>query len=251
MMLSKSKINTFLRCPRSFKYIYIDKLENEIGEAAQIGLNVHEYAENVAKELMKYEVITKEIIIDAMLWLYPFDRSEFDDDNHAQSLYTFFTDALIEQNYKIFSVEGRVDDEDDQLRGIVDLVLEDQDTGDLFVIDYKTGKVKAISNFRLELCIYRKLIEHKYPDRKVVSAAIFFTKNASYKGFNFAESQKKGSYVTEEEYNLVFDFVDEVRKLIDNEYSSPKRDDINKTQRYSFCRDYCNFYEQCKAEGGR
>lgn len=250
-MLSKSKINTFLRCPRSFKYIYIDKLEDEIGEAAQIGLNVHEYAENIAKELMDQEEITENIILNTMLKLYPFDEEEFDDDYHAQSLYTFFTDALIEQNYKIFSVEGRVDDEEHQLRGIVDLVLEDQDTKELFVVDYKTGKVKAISNFRLELCIYRKLIEHKYPDRKVTSACIFFTKNASYKGFNFTESQKKGSYVTEEEYDLVFDLVDEIRTLIDNEYSSPHRDDISKNQRYSFCRDYCNFYDQCKAEGGR
>ena len=247
MMLSKSKINTFLRCPRSFKYIYIDKLEDEIGEAAQIGLNVHEYAENIAKELMNQETITEDLILEIMLKLYPFEEEEFDDDNHAQSLYTFFTDALVEQNYKIFGVEGRVDDEEDQLRGIVDLILEDQETGELFVIDYKTGKVKAISNFRLELCIYRKLIEHKYPDRKVTSACIFFTKNASYKGFNFTESQKKGSYVTEEEYNLVFDLIDEIRNLIDIEYSSPKRDDISKGQRFSFC----SFYEQCKSEGGR
>lgn len=251
MMLSKSKINTFLRCPRSFKYIYIDKIKDEIGEAAQIGLDVHEYAENVANELKKEENITESIILNKMLELYPFNEEDFDDDNHVQSLYTFFVDALVTQGYKIFGVEGRIDDEDDQLRGIVDLVLEDPETGDLFVIDYKTGKVKAISQFRLELCIYRKLIEHKYPDRKVVSACIFFTKNASYKGFNFAESQKKGSYVTEEEYNLVFDFIDEVRKLIDIEYSSPNRDDFSKNQRYSFCRDYCNFYERCKDDGGR
>ena len=251
MMLSKSKINTFLRCPRSFKYIYIDKLEDEIGEAAQIGLNVHEYAENVAKELMNRDIITESLIFDVMLELYPFNEEEFSDDQHALSLLTFYVDSLIEQNYKIFSVEGRIDDEEHQLRGIIDLVLEDQKTGELFVIDYKTGKVKAISNFRLELCIYRKLVEYKYPDRKVTSACIFFTKNASYKGFNFAESQKKGSYVTEEEYNLVFDLIDEIRNLIDIEYSSPKRDDISKGQRFSFCRDFCNFYEQCKAEGGR
>lgn len=251
MMLSKSKINTFLRCPRSFKYIYIDKMEDEIGEAAQIGLNVHEYAENVAKKIMNKKTITENIILNIMLELYPFDDEDFDDDYHAQSLFDFFVDALVEQNYKIFSVEGRIDDEDDQLRGIVDLVLEDQETGDLFIIDYKTGKVKAISQFRLELCIYRKLIEYKYPDRNVASAAIFFTKNATYRGFNFVESQKKGSYVTEEEYNLVFDLIDEIRALIDIEYSSPNRDDFGKNPRYSFCKNYCNFYEQCKKDGGR
>ena len=90
MMLSKSKINTFLRCPRSFKYIYIDKLEDEIGEAAQIGLDVHEYAENIAKELMNQETITEDLILEIMLKLYPFEEEEFEHDNHAQSLYTFF-----------------------------------------------------------------------------------------------------------------------------------------------------------------
>ena len=251
MMLSKSKILTFMRCPRQFKYIYIDKLKDEVGEAAQIGLDVHEYAENVANELSDQEIITENLILNTMLKLYPFTEEDFYNDYHAQSLYLFFVDALVTQGYKIFGVEGRVDDEDDQLRGIIDLVLEDPETEELFIIDYKTGKVKSISQFRLELCIYRKLIEHKYPNRKVASACIFFTKNASYKGFNFAESQKKGSYVTEEEYNLVFDFIDEIRKLIGIEYSSPNRDDYNKNQRYSFCRDYCNFYDRCKCDGGR
>ena len=251
MMLSKSKILTFMRCPRQFKYIYIDKLKDEVGRAAQIGLDVHEYAENIANELKNKETITEDLILNVMLKLYPFTEEDFETDQHAQSLYTFFTDALVIQGYKIFGVEGRVDDEDDQLRGIVDLVLEDPETEELFIIDYKTGKVKAISQFRLELCIYRKLIEHKYQDRKVTSACIFFTKNASYKGFNFAESQKKGSYVTEEEYNLVFEFIDTIRELIDMKYSSPNRDDYNKNQRYSFCRDYCNFYDRCQCDGGR
>ena len=168
-----------MRCPRQFKYIYIDKLKDEVGEAAQIGLDVHEYAENVANELSDQEIITENLILNTMLKLYPFTEEDFYNDYHAQSLYLFFVDALVTQGYKIFGVEGRVDDEDDQLRGIIDLVLEDPETEELFIIDYKTGKVKSISQFRLELCIYRKLIEHKYPNRKVASACIFFTKNAS------------------------------------------------------------------------
>jgi len=244
MYISKSRLLLYLLCPRKYKYKYIDKIEEKVGQAAQIGLNVHEYAENVAKELQKCDDVSEEIILDVMEELYPFPIEDFETDEHAQSLYLFFVNVLINQKYNIFSIEGDIKNDKYGLRGIVDLVLEDPETKDLFIIDYKTGNVKAITQYRKELCIYRKLIEEKYPDKNVVFGGIFFTRNASYKGFNFAESQRKGAYVTEEDYNAVFELVEFVRQQIQEEYFPPFFND------YSSCK-FCDYKDNCKADGGR
>ena len=49
MRLSKSKINTYLKCPREFKYKYIDEIETPPNEYMALGSDVHLIAENYAK----------------------------------------------------------------------------------------------------------------------------------------------------------------------------------------------------------
>jgi len=49
MRLSKSKINTYLKCPREFKYRYIDEIETPPNEYMALGSDVHLIAENYAK----------------------------------------------------------------------------------------------------------------------------------------------------------------------------------------------------------
>ena len=53
MTLSKSKINTFIECPRKFKYRYIDEITEEANEFMVFGTTVHEIAEEIAIELME------------------------------------------------------------------------------------------------------------------------------------------------------------------------------------------------------
>ena len=52
LTLSKSKINTFIECPRKFKYRYIDEISEEANEYMLLGTEVHEIAEDIAGELM-------------------------------------------------------------------------------------------------------------------------------------------------------------------------------------------------------
>ena len=52
MTLSKSKINTFIECPRKFKYRYIDEITEEANEYMLLGTEVHEIDEEIAGELM-------------------------------------------------------------------------------------------------------------------------------------------------------------------------------------------------------
>ena len=53
MTLSKSKINTFIECPRKFKYRYIDEITEEANKYMLLGTEVHEIAEEIAIELME------------------------------------------------------------------------------------------------------------------------------------------------------------------------------------------------------
>lgn len=239
MKLSKSKINTYKKCPREFKYIYVDGRESPPNDYMQLGLDVHKNAENIGRYLKDLDDITKDDVLKAFEECYV--ESRFDITEHMASLFDFFVDVFVDGNYCIVDVEDNIFDEDINVRGIVDLVLEDPDTKELIVIDYKTSKSKAITNYRLELCIYKKLVESKYEGRTVSSACIFFTKDGKYRGFNFAEEQSKGAYVTQEDYNTVFDYINYVKNKIDTKKFPPKK---------QFLCKYCNFIDECDQDGG-
>lgn len=237
MKISKSKINTYKKCPREFKYIYIDHLHSEPNQYMQLGLDVHKIAENVGAELKTKEQCTDEDIIEAFENQYI--ESEFDISKHMENLFFFFKDVL-GSGYKILNVEDDIYDDEYGIRGIVDLVLEDDD-GDLIIVDYKTSKSRPITDYRLELCMYKKLVEFKYTGRTVSSAMIFFTKDGQYRGVNFVNEQEKGSYITDEDYQAVFEYINFIKDKIDNNIFPPKK---------QFLCNYCSFQEQCNIDGG-
>lgn len=238
MKISKSKLNVYKKCPREFKYIYIDGMESEPNEYMQLGLDVHKIAEKTGKELMQKKNFTKQDVESALS--NSIIKSNFDLTNHIDALYYFFIN-LSKDHYRILSVEDDIYNESQNIHGIVDLVLEDVNTGNLVIVDYKTGKSKPITNFRLELCIYRFLVESKYNGRTVSSAIIFFTKDKKYRGFNFINNQKKGAYVTDEDYQTIFPYISFIRHQINNNIFPPKK---------QFLCKYCNFQEQCNKDGG-
>jgi len=240
MKMSKSKINTYKKCPREFKYIYVDGIESPPNKYMQLGLDVHEIAEKVAKELQNKKNITEKDIKSSLILNDVCCDSEFDLSKHIDSLYSFFLN-FCDGKYKIFGVEEHIYNSKLNINGIIDLIIEDQQTGNLLIIDYKTSKSKPITNYRLELCIYRNLVEFKYPNKKVTTAIIFFTKDCKYRGFNFANQQEKGAYVTDKDYKSVFDYINFVKDNVAHNIFPPKK---------QFLCKYCNFQKQCSEDGG-
>ena len=239
MRLSKSSINSFLKCRREFKYQYIDEIQNEPNEAMQLGTAVHEIAEAFVDNIDMNGDFYQQM--DAIYQSYDTD---FDLSKHLLNLSIFFDLLFHDEDtvggYKIFSTEEYIHDKEHDFSGLADLVLEDED-GNLIVIDYKTGKARSIKKYRLELCYYKMLIEYKYPDKEVTTAGIVFTKDAGMRFLNFKEEQNKGSYVTQEDYEAAIKLIDFVRKEIDENRFYPQP---------QFLCKYCSYQERCQEEGG-
>ena len=145
MRLSKSKINTYIKCPREFKYRYIDEIEVPPNEYMALGSDVHLIAEKYAEiygdnpqEDPRYflDLISEQLNIDVD-----------DIDVHLDSLSDFFKLALIEKDFKVFSQEEYLTNETHNFTGITDLILENS-AGELIVIDYKTGSSSSFSKCR-------------------------------------------------------------------------------------------------------
>lgn len=232
MRMSKSKINTYLKCPREFKYRYIDEIETPPNEYMALGSDVHLIAENYAKlyadnpqENPRYylDLITRQLNIN------------IDDvDVHLDSLASFFKLAFIENDYTIFSQEEYLTDDTHNFNGITDIVLENPN-GDLIVIDYKTGSSSSFSKCRRELGYYKMLVESNY-DKNVTGAGIFFTKDNKLRVLYFEDEDNKRKYMCDKELEEGLDTLYEVRKNVNNA-------NFPKNEQY-LCR-YCTYADIC------
>ena len=236
MTLSKSKINTFIECPRKFKYRYIDEITEEANKYMLLGTEVHEIAEEIAMELMEGNEID-----DVFL------NIEYDEklEDHIKGLEKFFKD-IYSNGYEIFSVEEYIVDEMSNLNGIVDIVIKNA-CDELIIFDYKTGKPRNISKYKLELCVYKILLESKYPELNVVSAGIYFTGAGAYRIANFSsagvdyfKSQSKGD-IGDGDFDYVDAVVDNLYETIDRNYYIRKK---------GFLCKYCFYKERCDEDFG-
>ncbi len=232
MKLSKSKINSYLKCPREFKYRYIDEIEVEPNEYMELGTNVHLIAETYAKIYGNNPQENPRYYLDLIARQEKIDIDEID--IHLDSLASFFNRAFIENDYKLFSQEEYLTDEKHNFSGITDIILETPN-GDLIVIDYKTGSSSSFSKCRLELGYYKMLVESNY-DKNVVSGGIFFTKDNKLRLIHFKDNDNKRIYMCNQELDEGLDTLYEVRKNI-NESKFPKEEQF-------LCR-YCTYSSIC------
>ena len=235
MRLSKSKVNTYIKCPREFKYRYIDEIETPPNEYMALGSDVHLIAEKYAEiygdnpqENPRYflDLIARQLKINAA-----------DIDVHLDSLSDFFKLALIENDFEIFSQEEFLTDETHNFTGITDLILENSD-GELIIIDYKTGSSSSFSKCRRELGYYKMLVESVY-DKDVIGAGIFFTKDNKLRVLYFEDEENKRKYMHSRELEEGIDTLYEVRKNI-NECRFPKNEQY-------VCR-FCTYEEICEKD---
>ena len=232
MRLSKSKINTYLKCPREFKYRYIDEIEDKPNEYMELGTKVHLIAEIYTKIYGDNPQENPRYYLDLIARQKKIDLDQID--THLDSLASFFNRAFIENDYKVFSQEEYLTDDENNFSGITDIILENPD-GELIVIDYKTGSSSSFSKCRLELGYYKMLVESNY-DKNVVSAGIFFTKDNKLRLLDFKDEDNKRKYICNKELNEGLDTLYEVRKNV-NAGKFPKEE--------QFLCQYCTYADIC------
>ena len=232
MRMSKSKINTYLKCPLEFKFQYIDEIEAEPNKYMILGSDVHLIAEkfadkfgddlegvNIENELIK---IMNELDIG------------YDLSSHVNNLGLFFREVFIDNNYKLFSQEEYLHDEVHRFSGICDIILEDEN-GELVVIDYKTSNSNTFSRYRRELCYYKLLVENVY-DKNVSSVGIFFTKNGRLRLLDVYEDDNKRKFLNSAEIEDAVDTFYQVRSEVNSGNFYAKR---------QFLCKFCTYKEIC------
>ncbi len=233
MKLSKSKINTYLKCPLEFKFQYIDEIEVEPNVYMQIGTNVHLIAEKFSE---KFGDELDDVDIENELVKIAFEENLYDLDNHIENLATFFREVFVESNYKLFSQEEYLLDETHRFSGICDIILEDEN-GDLVVVDYKTGNSNSFSKYRRELCYYKLLVENVC-ERDVSSVGIFFTKNGRLRLLDVCDEENKRKFLHSREIDEAIDTFYHVRNEVNKGNFYPKR---------QFLCKFCTYKHICDA----
>lgn len=234
MKLSKSKINTYLKCPLEFKFQYIDEIEAEPNKYMVLGSDVHSVAETFAD---KFGDELDEVNIHNELVKIMNDLDiGYDISEHVDNLSLFFKEVFVDNNYRLFSQEEYLLDEENRFSGICDIILEDEN-GDLVVIDYKTSNSNSFHKYRRELCYYKLLVENVY-EKEVSSVGIFFTRNGRLRLLDVRDEDNKRKYLNDEEISQAIDTLHYVRKQINNENFPAKRQFL--------CR-YCTYRHICGA----
>lgn len=233
MKLSKSKINTYLKCPLEFKFQYIDEIESEPNKYMVLGTDVHLIAEKFAERFgddLNGVDIENELIRIA----YDLDIG-YDLTNHIENLSLFFKEVFVDSDYKLFSKEEYLHDEEHRFSGICDIILENEN-GELVVIDYKTSNSNSFSKYRLELCYYKLLVENVY-EKPVSSVGIFFTKNGRLRLLDVCDEDNKRKFLNNAEIEDAIDTFYYVRNEVNNGKFYPKR---------QFLCKYCTYRHICE-----
>lgn len=136
MWMGKSLVNMYERCSWSFKLSEIDKKERKPMPVFERGIELHQLLEDW------YD--TKDIENHPLYKKYEKQAELF-----KQSTLSQYVPAFRE----LFCTDPKI-----SLKGTIDRVDIDHQTGKVVVVDYKSGKINSMSKYRFELAVYAWLL---------------------------------------------------------------------------------------------
>lgn len=160
MCWSFSRLSSYHQCPYGFKLKYVQCNEGEPNFFAQYGSLMHTILEKYEKgELSLFDI--SQYYIDNFCEVVTCDAPPNKYVDIKQSYYDKGLDYLdnidlILDNYEILGIEKEVKFNIGgyEMIGYIDLLLKDKETGDIIVLDHKSGSVKFKKNG--EICSSEK-----------------------------------------------------------------------------------------------
>lgn len=191
MRMSKSKLNTYLNCPYNFKLTYIDKLteyddEPEDGTPLRIGLDVHKIFEDYyILPAASFVEEPYEETIGELVYSLP-KATQYQE--HMDNFIAWNAAMVREMGPKDYIPEYRelkLHDKAHNFNGIIDRAEKTEDG--FRVLDYKTGKPKALTQFLEELALYKYLFEATMHEH-VSEVGIYFSKTGKLRVIELTET---------------------------------------------------------------
>lgn len=252
IVLSPSRLNDYLSCPR--KFFYVKVLGIDVEEAdwdnANFGSTIHALLENsvrVAKETSSYPSVDKVLedfrgSLDEQRFTSEAKKEKFikAGENLIQKYYPYFSQIPPNRIEDVeFSFNG-VDVDGDLITGKIDRIEKNSD-GTYELYDYKTGNYvteKKIApneekqNYYNQLCFYKYAFE-KYTGHKVAKVGIIFVEN---------HEKSVDKYLTDEDMTYIEDLIKETYANIKALKFNPIKEDKN-----GACK-YCVYKHLCKLD---
>lgn len=242
-------MNTFLQCPRRYYYDYKSGIQKTIvpGSPLEKGLDIHEVFEWYYKQPEALEI--KPPYADGVMSLinqhpkalkYPSfmeNFAKFNDD---------FATAYGVPNYIPKEIELDLFDKNLNFRGIIDAVFELGNKR--LLVDYKTGKPRAIREYMIELTLYKILYE-SVQKKPITHCGIYYPLTNKLSVVTVVPPgtprPKKIACMTLEDEAAALELLEDVRKRIefcDNDFESYIPDP-------GFLCNYCDHRVVCDLDG--
>jgi len=240
---SASRVKRYKSCELSYDLRYNQHLKNTNDTPqpdVEKGLMIHLFAELVAKAIIKNERVVKSILLKQVAEKY--DISIIDSKayylavDRVLAFFKTFKGGITTKKFEIVPEKwenwkiGK-----NEFNGIIDLLLIDKTTKEIYIIDYKSSKSKDMSRHKFQLMIYTNYLFQNYnynleSDLPKIHVGIFYPYVA---GDNVEFLKFEGS----EEF---YDFESEITSILDE----IKTKTSNKEKFYpktSFMCRYCDF----------
>lgn len=207
-------VQTYSRCPRLFKYLYIDGLKVEDSIQAQLGKIFHEAAQYFLEPIRKGEVNHIDCGIEQVnQWLDNFIL--FENSSPNDMLTPLATEVELSIN------------EPFPLKGIIDRI-DLYPTGYVRILEYKTSQKITLTDWRRELHFYKILYEnsedfYEYP---VKTLAVYNPRLNIY--FEEQPNKKSESALINKIYQIFSDKTFKMKKSVED-----------------VCAGMCEFYDLC------
>jgi len=201
---SKSSTMTFMKCPFAFYLSKILHVSVEVPYVMERGKKIHKICEQTLNKNISY------------------DKNNIHQKRIMKLLFLIERESGIKNiNVEDLLIKGR-------FKGYIDFWAEINNS-DIILLDYKTGKIHPVEEYKYELYFYAMLYNLKYNKYPKI-LGVYFIDHELLETFEFDEN----------EFNITLNSIHNITKKIDKAV---------KTQRFPKNRDgckWCFFKDKCK-----